>query len=183
MSDRIINGLGACINSLNQVIGPAVEKTGDSLAREQVALMAKYLEFVTQRLNLSRDRTRYELQQYIFMGVEIQSLFSAKNIEAEILSTHTADAKLCLNNPDATNQELDDASVLLKAEISRITRSLRKVEPELRKLIEQVIHKYSRFIVDIRRAWCKPQNWESDKDAVPELEAILKTASTLLRTL
>jgi|GEM_PF-2999997 len=179
MSDRIINGLGACINSINQVIGPAVEKTGDSLACEQVALLAKYLEFLTQRINFSRDRTRYELQQYTFMGAEILSLLSANNIEADILSTATADAQLCLDNPNATNQELDEISVLLKAEISRITRSLRKAEPGLRKLIEQVVHRHSRAIVDIRRAWCKPQNWESDKDAVPELEAILKTASTL----
>ncbi|MGD9661874.1 MAG: hypothetical protein AB7U63_11415 [Porticoccaceae bacterium] len=178
MSDRIINGLGACINSINQVVGPAVEKSGDSLAREQIALMAKYLEFLTQRINFSRDRTRYELQQYVFMGAEILSLLSEKNIEADMLSTCTADAQLCLDNLNATNQQLDETSVLLKAEISRITRSLIKVQPELRKLIEQVVHRHSRSIIDIRRAWCKPQNWESDKDAVPELEAILKTAST-----
>src|SRR5690606_8559883 len=124
MGDRSISGLKACIASLDKIIGPVVEKSGDTLAREQLALMSKYLSFLTERLDYSRGRERFELHQYIVMGNEILAILGRANINHQELAASIESAQTSLSKPEAAAEELDRVGVSLRATISFIARGL-----------------------------------------------------------
>lgn len=173
MSDRTVMGIRACIASLEKIIGPVVAQSEDSLAKEQLTLMTRYLDQVTQRLDYARDYTRVELQQYVKMARDIVSASVQYNIACNTLTEVLSAAESGLANPKIRTRELEDASIGLRAIISQITRGIRYATPEFRARIESIVLNQSAVLVDLKRAWCKPQGWESNSPDVPDLEALI----------
>ena len=71
--------------------------------------------------------------------------------------------------------EIESASIAVQAELSRITRGVRGLDPALRRRIEKAIVEGSLKVFDLQRAWVVPQAWES-RDAAPDFEAIIRQA-------
>lgn len=173
MIDRSVNGLRACIASLEKVVHPVVEDAGDSLASEQVALMKKYLSFLASRIDHINARERFELHRYVDMGRAILGVLAVYNISETTLSAAIERADSCLEDCDANLDEFNEAGLCLRAELSSLTRGIKNADIDIRRRVEKVIHEHSKTIIDMRRSWYKPLDWEENPAAIPELARFL----------
>jgi hypothetical protein len=173
MADRTVNGLRGCMNSLDMTVGPCVVQTSDPLAREQVALMTKYLAFISQRVDLIGDRVRFELGWYVEMGTRVATVLLQHGQEFPDLTSLCESGKRLLALAGARQVELEAVSAGLRTEMSRIMRSMRDANPTFRKSVEALVVSCSRPIIQFQRSWFAPQAWESNTDKLPSVEALL----------
>jgi hypothetical protein len=173
MADRTVNGLRGCISSLRMTVGPCVEQTGDSLAREQAALMARYLNFALQRLDLIGDRVRFELDCYVDMAGDVADALNRQGHQPRELVALRDRAAATLASPAARQVELEAISAALRTEISRIVRSAAVGRPASRAAVDAAVVARSRALIEFQRSWFAPQAWESDADHLPDVEALI----------
>ncbi|MCB1476370.1 MAG: hypothetical protein H6883_04295 [Rhodobiaceae bacterium] len=174
MADRTLDGLRACITSLNTIVGPAVDKSGDTLAREQVALMAKYLDFLVDRLDYAEDRSRFELGAYADMADEIATCLSGGSVSDAELDERRGLARTLLSG-GAGKGRLESASGDLQASISRVVRALGEQDHPLRTQVDRIVIRHSNAVVSLQRAWFAPQAWEAAGVTVPDIDEVLGT--------
>ena len=179
MADRTLDGLRACITSLNTIVGPAVERAGDTLAREQVALMAKYLGFLTDRLDYAEDRSRFELGAYADMADAVCDCLKGAGIGDDALETRRLRAREILNGGAATKRDVETASGELQAAVSRVVRALGEQNHPIRPEVDRIVIKASIPVVSLQRAWFAPQAWEADAVTVPDIDEVLGPARRL----
>ncbi|MGJ7506511.1 hypothetical protein [Variovorax sp. GT1P44] len=178
MADRTLNGLRGCMSSLDMTIGPCVAQASDTLAREQVALMTKYLDFVSKRVNLIGDRVRFELRLYLAMGSGAAEAMQRLGSGAPELTRLCGQATALLASAEARQVQLEAVSSALRTELSRIVRGLPEGHPGLRKEVEGIVVACSRPIIGFQRAWFAPQAWESSPDLLPDVEVLLASAAS-----
>lgn len=174
MADRTLDGLRACITSLDRLIAPAVQQAGDQLAAEQVSLISKYLGFLVERLDHTEARSTLELKLYTETAENVLASLSEASQDTGELSRAIGTARAALDGrrPKA---EIESASIAVQAELSHITRGVRGLDPALRRRIEKAIVDGSIKVLDLQRAWVVPQAWES-RDKAPDFEAIIRQA-------
>lgn len=170
MADRTRDGLRACVASLRTIIAPAVAVSGDKLAREQVGLIAKYLEFAIERVDHAEGRSRFELRHYDEMGRTIAALIAGVGMEDDGLADALATAGAVTARNAATKREIEDATADLQSALSRIVRALGEARDPLARPVAKTVLEGSRAIVTLQRAWFAPQGWEVEP---PGLEALL----------
>ncbi|MDR3453375.1 MAG: hypothetical protein P4L96_11330 [Rhodoferax sp.] len=173
MADRTVNGIRGCINSLDMTVGPCVEQASNSLAREQVALMMKYLTFVSKRVNLIGDRVRFELGWYVEMGTGVAEAMQRFGQDTSELVDLCDRGKGSLALAGARQVELEAVSSVLRTEVSRILRTLAGGCQALRKAVHAVVVACSRPLIEFQRSWFAPQAWESNADQLPDVETLL----------
>lgn len=178
MADRTVNGLRGCMSSLDMTVGPCVEEASDSLAREQVALMTRYLSFVSKRVNLIGDRVRFELRLYLAMGKGAAEAMKRFGNGAPELTRLCAQATTLLSSVEARQVQLEAVSAALRTELSRIVRTLPDGNPVLRKEVEAIVVACSRPLIEFQRSWFAPQAWESNSDRLPDVDVLLATAAS-----
>ncbi|MGE0231184.1 MAG: hypothetical protein AB7O39_08220 [Flavobacteriaceae bacterium] len=174
MADRTLDGLRACITSLTTIVGPAVDKSGDTLAREQVALMAKYLGFLVNRLDYAERRSRFELSAYADMADAIADCLAAGGVSDSELDGRRHDARALLDS-GAGKSEVETACGKLQAAISRVVRALGEQGHPLRPEVDRIVFRQSLAIVSLQRAWFAPQDWEAAGVSVPDIDEMLGT--------
>lgn len=185
MTDRTVDGMRACISSLDKIIAPAVKASGDSLAMEQVALLSKYLDFLTQRVPHTEERSRRELGIALSLGSEMDELITERLPRrpdrqfAEALATLRAEAQGAARLLDLAvpPRELEAASGAVRTAISRVVRLLPSLgDTALTAAARTLVVNSARGYVDLQRAWFAPQQWENDASAVPDLDTLLSGA-------
>ncbi|MDB5730545.1 MAG: hypothetical protein JWQ03_440, partial [Variovorax sp.] len=159
MADRTVNGLRGCMSSLDMTVGPCAEQASDSLAREQVALLSKYLNFLSKRVNLIGDRVRFELKLYLEMGTRATEAMKRLAHDAPELTKLCGQANALLASAEVRQMQLEGVSAALRTEISRIVRDLPGGDPALRKEVEGFVVASSRPLIEFQRAWFAPQAW------------------------
>lgn len=178
MADRTLDGLRACVASLKTVVGPAVEASGDKLAREQAALIAKYLSFLIDRLDHAADRSRAELSHHVAMGDAVAALLAAAGLADDGLDAALGQGRDALAQGGAAKAVLETATAQVQAALGRIVRGLGEQAHPLRAPVERAVLHGSRGIVALQRAWFAPQGWEA-AGAAPDLETLLPDAGPL----
>ncbi|MFD4972855.1 hypothetical protein [Streptomyces sp. NPDC058424] len=173
MSDRTTNGLKACISSLDNIVSPSAAASGDALAREQVTLLSKYLKFLVQRVDLTRDRTRFELALYCRQGRRVGEALAEADTPDGQLSALVAEGERLLASAPARTQELESSIARLRMTISRIVRRLGGTDTELRHTVDDAVRETTRGMIDLQRSWFAPQAWEADPESIPALEGLL----------
>jgi hypothetical protein len=173
MADLTTNGLRGCINSLEMTVAPAVSRSGDTLAREQLGLLNKYLGFVSQRVDLIGDRVRFELAWYSEMGARVARALQRFGQAAPTLVTLSEQGRALLARAGARQVELAPVTAQLRTEISGIVRGLRGGDLELRRAVEAVVIDCSKPLIEFQRSWFAPQGWESDLDQFPSIETLI----------
>lgn len=175
MADRTLDGLRACITSLNTIVGPAVDISGDTLAREQVALMAKYLGFLVERLDYAEERSRFELGAYADMADAVAECLKGGGVSDQDLDGRRSHARALLEN-GAGKSAVETASGDLQGAISRVVRALGEQNHPLRPDVDRIVFKHSTAVVSLQRAWFAPQAWEAAGVTVPDIDRMLRTA-------
>lgn len=170
MADRTRDGLRACVASLRTIIAPAVAVSGDKLAREQVGLIAKYLEFAIERIDHAEGRSRFELRRYDEMGRAVAALMAEAGIEDDGLGEALAAAGAVIARDAATKREIEEATAGIQSALSRIVRALGETRDPLARQVTKTVLEGSRAIVTLQRAWFAPQGWEVEP---PSLEMLL----------
>lgn len=177
MADRTVNGLQACMSSLAMTIGPCAAQADDTLAREQVALMTKYLSFISQRVHLIGDRVRFELCCYLDMAEGAAEARHRHGLDAAALARLCGEARQRLASMGARQVELEAISAALRTEVSRTVRALPPESRAARQDVEAVVIACSRALIEFQRAWFAPQAWETHTEQLPDVETLLATAS------
>jgi hypothetical protein len=173
MADLTTNGLRGCINSLEMTVAPAVAHAGDTLAREQLGLLNKYLGFVSQRVDLIGDRVRFELSWHVEMGAGVALALQRFGQASPTLVTLSEQGRALLARAGARQVELAPVSAQLRTEISRLVRALRGGDIELRRAVEAVVIQCSKPLIEFQRSWFAPQAWESDSEQLPSIETLI----------
>jgi hypothetical protein len=173
MADHTLNGLRGCINSLEMTVAPAVAFAGDTLAREQLGLLNKYLGFVSQRVDLIADRVRFELGWYVEMAAGVALALQRFDQACATLLTLSEQGRALLLRAGARQVEMAPVSAQLRTEISRTVRASRDGDIELRRAVEAVVIQCSKPLIEFQRSWFAPQSWESDLDQFPSIETLI----------
>lgn len=159
MTDRSVNGLQGCLNSIAMVVAPGV--SSDALAREQVGLLTRYLKFVSQRVERIHERARFELGWYQRMADGVLPLLVRAGRGDDELRLAADRAKECLASPDSGTPALHAAALALQTGLSRVVRGSRNFDPGLRRAVESIVLDASLPIITLQRAWFAPQAWEA----------------------
>lgn len=177
MTDRSIDGLRACISSIDKIIGPAVEAAGDKLAAEQVHLVSKYLSFLAERLPLTGWRSRVELEDAVRQGEQVAAAVGDGDapvvVEAAAhLRAQVAAARERLSGAEVAAADLEAGTAAVRTAVSLLVRLAGAEDTASRAEVRRLVVETSRPYVDLQRAWFAPQRWEDDATAVPDLEVI-----------
>ena len=172
MADRTLDGLRACVSSLRTIVAPAVELSGDKLAREQTRLIAKYLDFLIERLDHAEDRSRYELDRYVEIAEAVATLLASRDLRDDELDGALASGRQVLGRTAAAKPALESATARIQSALSRIVRAMGEQSHPLRAGIEKAVMEGSRAVVSLQRAWFAPQGWEP-KGSAPDIDILL----------
>ncbi len=173
MIDLTVNGLGGCVNSIDMTLEPCVTRSGDSLAREQLALLRKYLLFTAQRARLLHGRARFELHHDAELALRVADELQRHGADAKALQALGATACRQLSEADSPLAPLEATSAAIRSEVSRTVRSLPAAAAELRRAVEAAVIAHARPLIRFQRAWYAPQGWESQSEALPSVESLL----------
>jgi len=174
--DRWRDGLQACIRSLVTVVKPAVDRSGDPLASEQVALVARYLDFLAQRIDVYRDRGLAILLSYAELADRVRdALARAGTLPDSVTALREAAdrARAVGADPRSRPSEIEATTNEVKTELSRIVRQLGPAETGVQAEVAAAVTEHATGLVALGRAWFAPQRWENDADRIPRLEDIL----------
>lgn len=176
MIDLTVNGLRGCVNSIDMTLQPAVLQSGDSLAREQLALLRKYLDFSAQRARLLHGRARFELEHDGTLAQAVSEALGGPEGDARqadsLLAMHR-EARSRLADPAATLACLEELSARIRSAVSRVVRTLPQHQTACRRAVDQAVVAHARPLIRFQRSWYAPQGWESDPQALPSVESWL----------
>ncbi|MEC7762111.1 MAG: hypothetical protein VX874_09420 [Pseudomonadota bacterium] len=160
MADQTMDGLRACIASLEMVVAPAVTASGDKLAQEQVKLIGKYLSFLVDRLDYTDPVARAELSTYLEIGRTVQASLAREGRGDPKLDESLADGKAVLERANASQADVEHPLRAVKADLSRIVRAMGETSDPMRKEVEKIVRDGSFKVVRLQRVWMEPQGWE-----------------------
>lgn len=174
MVDTTDNGFRAAIQSLREVVLPAVDPT-HPMAREQIALVIDWLEFQRLRNPQLADRQRAELAANLRIARAVDALGLAL-AEADLPVT-VARGDALLAAPAATYPELLAAREAVEEALSHAVLLAAALPAEDRAAVEQLVIAGSAPVVALQRAWFLPYGLEADPAAIPSLADALVTAA------
>lgn len=176
MIDLTVNGLRGCVNSIDMTLQPAVLQSGDSLAREQLALLRKYLEFAAHRARLLDGRARFELQHDATLAVAVAETLRGPDgdaSQAKALHALHVEAHVLLADPGVRLALLEELSAQIRSAVSRVVRALPLTGSASRRAVEAAVVAHARPLIRFQRSWYAPQGWESNPEALPSVDSWL----------
>jgi len=172
MADHSINALRAAARAMQEVVLPAVDPS-HPLAREQAALVAKFLSLFAERIDHACDRNRFELLHYL--GIAQAQLDDARQLSpaiADALVQAVRAGSALRDQAGVPVQTVRDAAQELAAVLTALVRTAAAAEAPLRGRVEARILEASKQLLDMQRAWFLPQGWEPNPKAVPPIDQV-----------
>ena len=168
------NALRAAVRALNEVVAPSVD-AANPLAREQLAIVCKFLETMRQRAGSIGDLHRADLELALGLAVAVADHVSACPAEVrEGLAAARQEGGDLVRSPGASGDELQRAAARLDALLSGVVRCARALEPAARQAIERAVLAGSDRRVELRRAWHAPMGLDPDMKSVLPLADVLR---------
>ena len=173
MADPIDNGLIASIKALNDVVAQSMDAS-NPLAREQLALVTRYLGFLRQRVPYQFERDRFELEHYVALAKSLAEFAPHCSVAgAPSLAAAASAGQTVLDSSRPTTAQLRAATEQLTTAIAVLVRGAAHAEPQVRRQVERTVTLASASLFDLQRAWYLPMGFEPDPKLVPALEQAL----------
>jgi len=171
MADHTVNTLGAAMKALTDVVAGAVAED-DPLAKEQLALVVAYLDFVRQRLDLRHARARFELRNAVDLSVVVSAITDPGD-ETGVLGQSVERGERSLADPGALDKELDDRRCAVEAALRETIRAMAHGDPDVRRRVERAVLDASEPRVKMERAWYLPLGFDQRPQELPPLVELL----------
>ena len=170
MADHTENVLHAAAQSLRDVVAPALDDT-NPLAKEQLQLVADWLDFLRERLPVAFDRQRCELEQNLTLG---ETLLPKCPSDNDDLPRAIEQGREVLARCSVRAHELRDANDDLTDSISGAVKRVRLADAQTARDIEVAVLESTRSFLELQRSWFLPLSPEPDPAALPELARVLE---------
>lgn len=173
MADKIANAFDAAARSLRTMVAPVVDEN-DSLASEQLRVVAGMLDFYRDRIAYEYPRKAYELSVYCTLADRLLREFpDAAAGLADALRT----ARAVADQPLAEYAALDHAVSELTREIGTFTHAAWDHDAGTGAAVGRLVLGESRRLTDLRRSWFLPQGGDPAPDSVVPLASLLALES------
>jgi hypothetical protein len=176
MADHTRNALRAAVRAMNDVVIPAIDPR-DPLAVEQAKIVARLLDLVEQRIDLSHERARFEASHYLDVAMAIRDDTAVYSpMLAAVIDDETAAVGAILADPSASTVTVRDAATMLAELVSASVRAGRNAPAGRR--TEHAVLSAAGELLTAQRAWFLPQGWESDPSIIPTPEVAFATPAS-----
>lgn len=165
--------LGAAVKALTDVVAPALPDT-DPLAREQLALVVDYLDFLRRRLDHLGAREQWELRDAIRTGHELLGVSGSCSAESRrTLVDAIEKADGLLSEPGINLERSRESIEAVGAAVRELVREAGGLEREERLPIERSVLDQARRRIDVDRAWYAPLRLGAEEPDLPPLHELL----------
>lgn len=167
MSHPFAETLGAASRALAQVVAPALDPA-NPLAREQLALVQRFLRLIQERADELGARARAELAISCAQGQRLQALagFAPPDVQQALADALAAGCALQLDR-DASPETLRAAADRLDALESTLVRFAARAEPATRRALRRAVIEGAAPRLALRRAWFAPLGLDPEMHSVP----------------
>ena len=175
MAGHADNDFRAAAKALLDVVAPAIDPQ-NPLARQQLKLVADWLDFYRSRLPYNMDRERLEL------AVQLET---ARAIAIAAPAHATSALRAAIDEAAAVHERLGPRPPQVRAVTARLEDTISDVvrrsvdfDPAARREVERGVVMNTRHLLDAQRAWFLPQSIEPEPDAILPLDVALRIRST-----
>ncbi len=180
MVNKSANTFDAAARSLRTMVAPALGES-NSLAGEQVRVIAGVLDFYRDRAHHEYPRKLYEFRTYLALAERLSG-YGGIDLDSRSLLTDALDeahSTATLAVPEYGH--LDRVTDELTRAIAEMVRSARTADPAMGAEVSRVVLEHSRPLVEMQRSWFLPQGVDPDPVAVPSLSSLLGTQTITTR--
>ena len=181
MVNKSANTFGAAARSLRTTVTPALGES-NSLAAEQVRVIAGVLDFYRDRAQHEYPRKLYEFRTYLALAERLSGYLDVDRDARSLLVDALEQARATDRLAVPEYGQLDRATDELTRAIAGIVRSARSTDPDTGAEISRLVLDHSRPLVEMQRSWFLPQGVDPDPAAVPPLRSLLGTPAAPPRT-
>ncbi len=171
MANHADNDFRAAAKALMDVVAPAIDPS-NPLARQQLKLVADWLDFYRSRLPHAMDRERLELSVQLEMAravAEAAPAAAAVSLRAAIDDAAAVQERLGPRPP-----RVREVTARLEDEISALVRRSVDFDAAARQRVERIVVDDTRHLLDAQRSWFLPQSIEPEPDAILPLDVALR---------
>jgi len=167
MTQPFAKVLGAAGRALSQVVAPALDAS-NPLAREQLALVQRFLRLVAERADELGAAARAELALALHAGRQLRALagFAPPVIQQRLDEALDA-AGLLQRDAAAAPEALREAAARIEALASTLVRLAAGADPSVRRELRRAVIRSSAAQMALRRAWFAPLALDPDAASVP----------------
>lgn len=167
--------------AMRDVVLPALPED-HKLAREQAQLVLAMLTLMQTQEPLRYRYVRAELAEFCQLADDLRAAAKGCSAAAELcleLEGLSATARALHEKPGAEPQILERCSRALRAATSRLVEAaMRTGGRRQRAQVARCVLSFSRQQTLRERAWLRAQGWETDPDALPDIETLLPSQQT-----
>lgn len=180
MVNKSANTFDAAARSLRMTVTPALGES-NSLAAEQVRVIAGVLDFYRDRAHHEYPRKQYEFRTYLALAERLSGYEKVDRTARSLLADALENARRTDRLAVPEYGQLDRATDELTRAIAGIIRSARTTDPATGAEVSRIVLEHSRPLVELQRSWFLPQGVDPDPHTVPPLRSLLgDTAATPL---
>lgn len=169
MTDHTRNALVGLRSALREIVAPGIGE-GEPLAKQELAMVVRYLGFLEQRVELLRERAVFELLQADGLARRIIALGSER---AAVLEGLVADSGELLESAEATVADLSASASALNAAISQLLEDANQDGDEDLLALERATVDAAEEATWFERAWYAPLGMDHFADELPQVEDLL----------
>ncbi|MGY0541512.1 hypothetical protein ACW14X_28620 [Nocardioides sp. YJ-D4] len=173
--DYTRNTMRAAIKSLEAVIAPTVEATGQAQAIQQLHLVVDFLKFAEQRIHLIADRERQQLLGAIALADTLSSLFDGAEEQDGLLREKAAAEKVAAD-PMREGESVRLRTAGLEASIRRCIVAADAMSDERRRAVEEAALEASQAQAATDRVWLLPFGFDPEPDSLLDIHEALAAA-------
>jgi hypothetical protein len=166
MADHTTNALLGLCNTLTDIVGPGVS-ADDPLARQELRMAVRYLEFLQERVEHLHERARFEVRYHRDLAAALHDLAGG----GAALTDRIARADTLLSSPEATLADLRDCAAELSDSAAEIVRTAD--DPSPRADVERAVVDASRTLTGFERSWYLPLGMDHFAGDVQSLDTYL----------
>jgi hypothetical protein len=171
--DHSINSLNAAVKSLTDAVAPAVDET-DPLARQQLALVVDFLDFLRDRLPYLHKRSWVELVAARELAEGLVDDVRAVDPEtADKLTGAAGSADSLISRPSTTTTELDQATAELQALLRDVVRQSVGAPEAVRRRLARAVIRDSEASDALYHSWYVPLGFDPYPERVEPLADVL----------
>lgn len=165
--------LGAATKALTDVVAPALPDT-DPLAREQLALVIDYLDFLRRRLDYLSAREHWELRDAVRTGHELLEVSGSCSPESRRALMDAIEKAEGLLSESGIDLERSRESIeAVAGAVRELVREAGGLERDERLPIERCVVGQARRRIDIDRVWYAPLRLGAEEPGLPPLHELL----------
>lgn len=170
--DYTRNTMRAAIKSLEAVITPTVEGTGESQAIEQVHLVTDFLRFAEQRIHLIADREVQQLRRAVELATNLDELLTGTSARDQLMRCRH-EAERVAGDPQRSSESVRRATAELESAIHDATLAADDLDPRKCTQVRRAILASAMDQANVDRAWLLPLGFDPDPDSLPDLRDAL----------